>query len=178
MPIAISVTADGQSPIMALLEHLVGYDKKAMFDEIGAYGVSSTQKRFIDQSDVEGNPWKQSWRAKLQNGQTLRDTGRLMNSMTHNVLNNGVEWGTDVVYAAIHNFGGTIKHEPRVRQTYFKQGRDGTVGNKFVKKSKSNFMQETMGMAYSVEMPERSFLGINAEDDESILDIIGRHISG
>ena len=55
MPIAISVTADGESPIMALLEHLVGYDKKAMFDEIGAYGVSSTQKRFIDQSDVDVN---------------------------------------------------------------------------------------------------------------------------
>jgi hypothetical protein len=46
MPVAISVTADGESPIMALLEHLVGYDKKAMFDEIGAYGVSSSEQRF------------------------------------------------------------------------------------------------------------------------------------
>jgi hypothetical protein len=77
MPVAISVTADGESPIMALLEHLVGYDKKAMFDEIGAYGVSSSEQRFLNQSDVDGNPWKQSWRAKAtEGGETGRDTGR------------------------------------------------------------------------------------------------------
>ena len=158
MPIAITVRADGESPIMALLEHLVGYDKKAMFDEIGAYGVSSTQMRFVDQSDVDGNPWKQSWRAKLQNGQTLRDTGRLMNSMTHNVLINGVEWGTNVHYAAAMHFGAHIV--PKTAQYLV-----FNVGGNWRK-------------VKEVTNPPRSFLGINNEDDESILNIIGRHLSG
>lgn len=158
MPIAITVKADGESPIMALLERLVGYDKKAMFDEIGAYGVSSTQMRFVDQSDVDGNPWKQSWRAKLQNGQTLRDTERLMNSMTHNVLNNGVEWGTNVHYAASMHFGAHIV--PKTAQYLV-----FNVGGNWRK-------------VKEVTNPPRSFLGMNNEDDESILNIIGRHLSG
>lgn len=158
MPIAITVKADGESPIMALMERLVGYDKKAMFDEIGAYGVSSTQMRFIDQSDVDGNPWKQSWRARLQNGQTLRDTGRLMNSMTYNVVGDGVEWGTNVEYAATMHYGAMIY--PKTAGYLVFQ----VAGNwRKVKK---------------VEIEPRTFLGINNEDDESILNIIGRHIGG
>lgn len=158
MPIAITVKADGESPIMAIMEHLVGYDKKAMFDDIGAYGVSSTQMRFVNQSDVDGNPWKQSWRAELQEGQTLRDTGRLMNSLTHNVFNNGVEWGTNVEYAATMHFG--MKIYPKTADYLVFQ----VAGNwRKVKK---------------VEIEPRTFLGINSEDDESILNIIGRHISG
>ncbi len=158
MPFAISVKADGESAIMQLFDHLLGYDKQAMFDEIGAYGVSSTQLRFVDQSDVDGNPWKQSWRAELQNGQTLRDTGRLMNSLTHNVINNGVEWGTNVEYAVTMHYG--VEIYPKTAGYLVFQ----VAGNwRKVKK---------------VEIEPRTFLGINQEDDEEILNIIGRHLSG
>jgi hypothetical protein len=44
----------------------------------------------------------------MQGGETLRDTGRLMNSYTHNVLSNGVEVGTDVAYAPHLHYGATI----------------------------------------------------------------------
>ena len=76
MSFNIQIELDQQSPIMQVLHHLGHLDKTAMFNEIGAEVLASTQQRFIDQKDVQGNPWKQSWRAKLQNGQTLRDTGR------------------------------------------------------------------------------------------------------
>lgn len=158
MPFAISVKADGESAIIQLFDHLLGYDKKAMFDEIGAYGVSSTQLRFVEQSDVNGNPWKQSWRAKLQKGQTLRDTGRLINSMTHNVIDNGVEWGTNVEYAAALQYGAHILPKT-VQYLVF-----NVAGN--------------WRKVKEVVNPPRTFLGINAEDDEEILNIIGRHLSG
>ncbi|MFG0589040.1 phage virion morphogenesis protein [Acinetobacter sp. YQ_14] len=157
MPFAISVKADGESAIIQLFDHLLGYDKQAMFDEIGAYGVSSTQLRFVEQSDVDGNPWKQSWRAKLQNRQTLRDTGRLMNSLTHNVIENGVEWGTNVEYAAAMHFGSHILPK---------------TGQYLVFNVAGNWRK-----VKEVVNPPRTFLGINAEDDESILNIIGRHLS-
>ena len=158
MPIAISVTADGQSPIMALLEHLVGYDKKAMFDEIGAYGVSSSEHRFLNQSDVNGNPWKQSWRARLQGGETGRDTGQLLSGLHHNVLANGVEWGSDKQYSIPFHFGAHILPK---------------TGQYLVFNVAGNWRK-----VKEVNNPPRTFLGINSEDDESILNIIGRHISG
>lgn len=158
MPVAISVTADGESPIMALLEHLVGYDKKAMFDEIGAYGVSSSDQRFLNQSDVDGNPWKQSWRAKLQGGETGRDTGQLLSGLHHNVLANGVEWGSDKEYSIPFHFGAHIV--PKTAQYLV-----FNVGGNWRK-------------VKEVTNTPRSFLGINNEDDESILNIIGRHLSG
>lgn len=158
MPFALTLKADDDSAIIQLFKHLLGYDKQAMFDDIGAYGVSSTQMRFIDQSGVDGNPWKQSWRAKLQNGQTLRDTGRLMNSMTHNVIDNGVEWGTNVEYAAPLHYGARILPK---------------TGQYLVFNVAGNWRK-----VKEVVNPPRSFLGINAEDDEEILNIIGRHLSG
>ena len=158
MPIAITLKADGSSALVQLHDQLLGYDKHAMFDEIGAYGVSSTQMRFVDQTGVDGNPWKQSWRAKLQNGETQRDTGRLMNSMTHNVIDNGVEWGTNVEYAIPLHFGAHIL--PKTSQYLV----FNVAGN--------------WRKVKEVNIPSRTFLGINAEDDEEILNIIGRHLSG
>lgn len=43
---------------------------------------------------------------KVRAGQPLRDTGRLMNSLGRHVSSDKVMVGTNVVYAAIHNFGG------------------------------------------------------------------------
>lgn len=158
MPVAISVTADGESPIMALLEHLVGYDKKAMFDEIGAEGVDSSTQRFLNQSDVDGNPWKQSWRARLQGGQTGMNDGHLLSGLHHNVLTNGVEWGSDKEYSIPFHFGAHIV--PKTAQYLV-----FNVGGNWRK-------------VKEVTNPPRSFLGINSEDEESILNIIGRHLSG
>lgn len=158
MPIAITVTADGESPIMALLEHLVGYDKKAMFTEIGEYGVHSTQMRFLNQSDVDGNPWKQSWRAKLKGDKTLQNNGRLMSELHHNLIPNGVEWGSGLVYAAALQYGAHILPK---------------TGQYLVFNVAGNWRK-----VKEVVNPPRTFLGINAEDDEEILNIIGRHLSG
>lgn len=158
MAFSISIKADGESPIMAVLTKLAGFDKSAMFDEIGSELVTSTQLRFHDQHDVEGNPWKQSWRAKMQGGQTLRDTGRLMNSMTHNVLPNGVEVGTNVEYAHALHFGANIL--PKTAQYLV----FNVLGN--------------WRKVKEVNIEARPFLGINADDERMILDIIEEHILG
>jgi len=109
MAFAITIQADS-SPIEAVLNQLGNFDslKNQLFDEIGAGLVNSVQHRFLTGTGVDGNPWKISWRAKLQGGETLRDTGRLMNSYTHNVLSSGVEVGTDVAYAPHLHYVSTI----------------------------------------------------------------------
>lgn len=98
---------------------------------------------------------------------------------THNVLSSGVEIGTDVEYGAIHHFGGEIKYEARMRRTYFRQDqRTGLVGNKFVRKARSNFMQESQGKAYKVNMPRRPFLGLTETDEQEVLSLIVEHLTG
>lgn len=158
MAFAISIRASDESPIIAVLSRIAGFNKTQLFEEIGAYGVTSTQFRFADQHDVNGNPWKQSWRAKAQNGQTGRDNGDLLNGLSYQLLPNGVEWGANVDYAHVFHFGAHI-----------------------VPKTAEYLVFNVMGSwrkVKEVDIPGREFLGINEDDESSILDIIGAHILG
>ena len=157
MAFAITIRADS-SPIEAVLKQLGNFDslKSQLFDEIGAGLVDSVQHRFLTGTDVEGNPWKISWRARMQGGETLRDTGRLMNSYTHNVLSSGVEVGTDVAYAPHLHFGATILPKNGQYITF-------AVGGQYRKVKKSI-------------IPPRTQLGLDAEDEVMVLDIVGSFI--
>lgn len=73
--------------------------------------IDLTFKRGVD-------PWGNAWRPlKQRNGQPLRDTGRLMASVTPRVSDQGVTIGTNLKYAAVHQFGATIrpKHKKLLR---------------------------------------------------------------
>lgn len=172
--VAISIEVDGDSPVLAILKNLSDFDqrKNELFDDIGSIVTEGIRSRWIDGEGLEGK-WPLSIRVMRKGGTTLRDTSRLMNSVTHNVLPNGVEIGTNAVYGPIHHFGGVIKHEAGIRKTYFRQNlRTGEIGNRFVKRSRSNFMQESMGKAYSVNVPRRPWLGITEDEEQSILNSI------
>ena len=154
MAAVISIKSN-EASVIDVLSKYADLDTHSMYDEIGAFGVTSTQLRFMDQHSPEGNPWKQSWRAILQNGETLRDTGRLMNSLTHNVTANGVEWGTDVTYAPQMHFG------------FYASARSGYL--------LFNVLGQWRKLK-SVKSEPRPFLGINAEDEVEILNITESHI--
>ena len=157
MAFAITIQADS-SPIEAVLNQLGDFDslKSQLFDEIGAGLVNSIQHRFLTGTGVDGNPWKISWRAKLQGGETLRDTGRLINSYTHNVLSSGVEVGTDVVYAPHLHYGATILPKNGQYITF-------AVGGQYRKVKQSI-------------IPPRTQLGLDAEDEVMVLDVVGGFI--
>lgn len=157
MAFAIIIQADS-SPIEAVLKQLGNFEslKNQLFDEIGAGLVDSVQHRFLTGTDVDGNPWKISWRARMQGGETLRDTGRLMNSYTHNVLSNGVEVGTDVAYAPHLHYGATILPKNGQYITF-------AVGGQYRKVKQSI-------------IPPRTQLGIDTEDEAMVLDIVGSFI--
>lgn len=77
-----------------------------LFDAIGADLEAEVRLGFVEGSDPYGSSWAHPlWR----DGEPLRDTGRLMNSITHNADDSGLEVGTNVMYAATHQFGATIK---------------------------------------------------------------------
>ncbi len=79
-----------------------------IMDRIGHYLVASTHRRFERERAPDGTPWLKSARAIAEGGQTLTNTGRLRGSIVHTLTDGGrgVEVGTNVVYAAIHQFSG------------------------------------------------------------------------
>jgi phage gpG-like protein len=71
--------------------------------------------------------------------------------------------GTNVIYAAIHQFGGDIQHQAHTKTLYFRTNKAGTVvGNRFVKKGRSNFAQDAHVNAFVQRLPRRAFLPIDA----------------
>jgi phage virion morphogenesis protein len=75
---------------------------------IGEAMVTATKERFMSETDVSGRPFIPSRRALEEGGQTLTDTARLKRSIGYKAGASQVEWGTNVVYAARHNFGDAI----------------------------------------------------------------------
>lgn len=94
--------------VLNFLNDLSRMDTHQVFDEIGAYLVSETNRRFQETVDPDGKAWEPSQRAQAEGGKTLVDYGHLRDSITHIVAadGRGVEVGTNMVYGAIHQFGG------------------------------------------------------------------------
>ncbi|MCU4418937.1 phage virion morphogenesis protein [Acinetobacter bereziniae] len=158
MAIAITITAES-SPLEAIFKSLGAYEREEskLFNELGSELLDQVQLRFMDGVSVDGNPWVQSWRAEMQGGQTLRDKGILMNSYTYNVLPNGVEIGTNVEYAASLHFGALILPKNGAYITF-------NVGGQYRR-------------VKQVVLPPRTQLGINPENEESLLNIVGDFIN-
>ncbi len=127
--------------------------KKDLLDQIGARGVSQTQQRFLDQKGPDGQPWKKSLRAIEQSGETLRHKNRLFSSFTFVATSSAVEWGTNVIYAGIHHFGGVIK--PKSKKALAFRGANGRL----------NIVKQ-------VTMPARPFLGLTDADRADIGEIV------
>jgi len=92
-----------------------GADLRRPLTEIGEYLVSQTTERFREGRGPDGEPWPQSRRAAEQtkvrdgvlvSGKTLVNFGHLRDSITYRAGPSSVEIGSNLVYAAIHQFGG------------------------------------------------------------------------
>jgi phage gpG-like protein len=128
----------------------------------------------------DGSPWAPlapSTLARKKGNDILRQDGQLQDTIRHSVSGNELAFGTDRVYGAIHQFGGKIEHAARSQQVYFSH-ENGVVGNRFVKRRKSNFSQWVTHGARTAEMPARPYLGLPSEDDVEILAIVADYLSG
>lgn len=93
----------------------LGGDMTLAMKSIGRIIKTGTQRRFREQQGPDGKRWKPSQRVEREGGQTLRLTGRLQRSYTFQADHASVEIGTNVVYGAIHHFGGMAGRGHRSR---------------------------------------------------------------
>jgi phage virion morphogenesis protein len=148
--------AEAKAGLVRLAE--AGGDLKPALRSIGAAIIKNTQLRFEAERSPTGVPWQKSRRAQAQGGKTLQDSRRLYSSITARVVGDTtLEVGTNVVYAAVHQFGAVIRPKTKKRLAFRIPG--------------GGFRS-----AASVTIPARPFLGFAQEDREDVADIIANHL--
>lgn len=110
--------------------------------------IAGTMESAVLQNFESGGrpPWQG---LKYRQGTPLVDTENLMASIDSTHDNDNAMVGTNVVYAAIHQFGGVIKPKEGKYLTF-------KIGDKWVKTKEVN-------------IPARPFLKLTPEDEEDIL---------
>ena len=128
------------------------------FSEIDKQGINaalaegvreSTLERFKQSKGPDGRRWKTSIRAAQEGGKTLIQSAQLRNSIHAKSDTSGFALGTNVKYAATHQFG-----EPgRTIRARKKKALRFQVGGKWVTKKQVR-----------ITIPARPFLGLSEDD--------------
>lgn len=120
-----------------------------VMEAVGQIIQSGTQQRFVDQRGPDGSPWDAlspvtlARRRKAGRGaQILRDTGRLMNSISYKVTGDSVKVFTNVIYAGTQQLGA--------RQGAYRASPPVPWGN----------------------IPARPFLGYSADDNAAVIEVL------
>lgn len=152
---------DRSAPLTRALNRLVraGHSPRPMLKAMGEYLVRSTQDRFDAQESPEGQAWQpvqgSRWAVK-RILKILTESSRLRDSIIYRAGSTTLEWGTNVIYAAIHQFGGktspSIIKAKRAKALYI----PGIGPRKSVKHPGS-------------VIPARPFVGISATDETELL---------
>ena len=162
---------DGEEMALAAVDGILQRARhpRGLFENIGASLVTSTQMRFERGQAPDGSPWPPSLRVIAHGGKTLVETARLMRSITSIASDSGVEVGTNVIYAAIHQFGGAIAHKARSGTVTFKRSKkSGELLPGFRKKGRGTETRAVSISAHTTHMPTRPFIGLDDDDTVEI----------
>lgn len=161
----------GQQKLQVWLDRVksLSGDHQKLYDELGDILLKGVNDRFKQGVAPDGRPWQKSWRAIAQTGQTLRDTGRLLNSIHVKLNKNGVSLSTNVIYARMMHYGGQTRPHVIVP-------RKGKV---------LRFKTPTGGWAYAKKInhpgskiPARPFFGVSEDDAQNMLFAIEEYLEG
>lgn len=154
--IGIEVSAEGAEQLAAGLSLLLGRvrDPRPALEEMGAAVLFTTRRRIEKETDPDGRAWPA---LKSRAGAALRLSNRLYSSYTYLVERHGVRVGSNMIYAALHHFGGIIVPKNAAALVFQMHGQ--TI---FAKK---------------VTIPARPALGINDDDAEELGEIITDYLS-
>lgn len=111
--VSFSLSLDAQIGAGFTALRRAGADPRPLLDRIGGLLADSSRERFSEGVGPDGQSWQVSQRAALEGGKTLVLHGYLRDSITHTVDGAALEVGTNIVYGAIHQFGGTISFHSR-----------------------------------------------------------------
>ena len=128
--------------VLDALDRLIqaGNDLQPVFADIGEYLLLAHDERWARQEDPDGSPWaplspRYAARKKKNPDLILVLDGFLRDTLAYNATASGLEFGSNRIYAATHQFGDDSRN-----------------------------------------IPARPWLGISADDETEILDILQDHL--
>ncbi|MDE9466878.1 phage virion morphogenesis protein [Xenorhabdus bovienii] len=163
-----------QKALQQLTDGLV--DRTPMMRQIAGIMADAVEENFKQQGRPAWLGWSPAYAKKRAGGKILQDTGRLASSIQQFSDNDEALVGTNVKYARIHQEGGTINRPARRQQAYYRMNKNGTVGNRFARKSTSNYSELNTIPAHKIQMPARPFLTLAASDADQIQTILERYL--
>lgn len=161
----LNISVD-DAELRAMLEHRAQSDTGRLVPRLGEYLKSSTEGRFKTQTAPSGSAWEPLKRSTIRRKKYNADKILTLRGY----LRGGIRWqapddntvqvGTNLEYAAIHQFGGEIQQPARQATVRFrsKAGRTLFAGRRH-KKATERLVSIP---AHTVKMPARPFLGVSA----------------
>lgn len=141
--------------INSLIDRAIKIGKTGpLMDNLGRAMVSDIDMNFRRSQGPDGTPWDS---LKHRDGQPLRDTGRLQRSISYKASEDETEVGTNLKYAATHQFGATIKPKKGKFLVFPIRGAGGQARYVF---------------ARQVIIPARPFIGLETRQVSKINRII------
>ncbi|MEP2707778.1 MAG: phage virion morphogenesis protein [Roseibium sp.] len=182
---AITIEDTEVNAALARVEE-AGGNTLALMQDISAAMLFSVQRRFESETAPDGQAWPRhaprTARARLNRKRRgnqpitprlLRQSNRLFKSIVAEASDAQAATGTNLVYAAIHQQGGTITQYPQSRQVRFRK-----VGNqtRFARKAHKRAFEKpvTFGQR-TIVIPARPYLGFSDEDRAELLRLADVH---
>lgn len=180
-------------PLRAALGRVIAtlHDTTPLMQALSEIVVDASARAFQDNADpATGAPWKplsasrQCQRANKGRSiaNMLQDSGLLVGSIARPSGQGAVRdigpdhalVGTNVPYAAAHQFGATIQREASPMTVRLRRWK-GRI--EFAKaKHKRVRIVDTIRKAHTVTIPARPFIGVGPTDIEDMLETIARHL--
>ncbi|MDZ4374768.1 MAG: phage virion morphogenesis protein, partial [Phenylobacterium sp.] len=133
-----------------------GRDLRPALRAVGAAGVAQTKRRFVTKRAPDGSAWKPTFKI---GGSTMIQSGLLLRSIAAQPPSQtAVEWGSNRIYAAMRQTGGTIRAKDGGMLRFRVGGNGGWVAKR------------------EVTQHARPYLGLNGEDEAAFEAILLRHL--
>lgn len=171
--IRITVIDEAIASTLARIDR-VAESPASIMSEISAYMVMRTQRHIETETGPTGR-WPalspRTAAARIGRGRRgsehmLRVSNRLYSSITGESSATEATAGTNVLYAAIQQFGGTIKRPEREQTIHLGRSKGRT---RFVKASAKRAQARTVKVgAHAIKIPARPYLYLDDEDFREI----------
>lgn len=159
-------------------------DPTPMHQDIGEYMIAATRVRFQRSQAPDGTKWLPKKATTLKRYVARGDGNRpnpligVSQRLSQEILSfasrDEVEIGSNLEYAAIHQFGGVINHPGGT--PYFIDSETGLAS--FVKKDSPGAAKLPRTAPHAIPIPKRVWLGVSDKDEAAIVAIADEYLAG
>lgn len=145
--VALEITEEGLNEALLKIDGLADAPRHELTDGIGRLVQEQTRRRIEEEkTSPAGAAWQANWRGSS----ILYETGTLSRSIDYLADNDSIMIGSGLVYARIHQEGGTIVPKAAAALVF-------RLGDRWVRTGK-------------VTMPARPYLGLSADNQADVIE--------